>query len=42
MVNQTLAQTEAYTEPKKTVNLTKCTGGGEVNIMKQPEHSNLF
>lgn len=40
MVNQTLAQTEAYTELKKTMNLNRCTGGGEVNLMKQPQHSN--
>lgn len=40
MVNQTPAQIEAYTELKKTLNLSKCGGGREVNLMKQPQHSN--
>lgn len=40
MVNQTPAQIEAYTGLKKIVNLTKSGGGREVNLMKQPQHSN--
>lgn len=40
MVNQTPAQIEAYTGLKKIVNLTKSGGEREVNLMKQPQHSN--